>query len=101
MYRLENLITFKSKNDLKILKIGNMVVENISIPGGTGIRTGIIETDFKEIISITLTPYISYGQQVDTSQSVHDGNNYIIQNKRLRIYCNGNQTVDICIVGLI
>jgi hypothetical protein len=99
--RLENLITFKSKNDLKILKIGNMVVENISIPGGTGIRTGIIETDFKEIISITLTPYISYGQQVDTSQSVHDDNNYIIQNKRLRIYCNGNQTVDICIVGLI
>ena len=99
--RLENLITFKSKNDLKILKIGNMVVKNISIPGGTGIRTGIIETDFKEIISITLTPYISYGQQVDTSQSVHDSNNYIIQNKRLRIYCNGNQTVDICIVELI
>jgi hypothetical protein len=99
--RLENLISSKTENDNSILKIGNVVIEKISVPGGTGIRTGIIKTDFKEIISISLTPYISYGQEVNTSQSVHDGDNYIIQNKRLRIYCNANQTVNICIIGLV
>ena len=98
---MENLISSKTENDNSILKIGNVVIEKISVPGGTGIRTGIIKTDFKEIISISLTPYISYGQEVNTSQSVHDGDNYIIQNKRLRIYCNANQTVNICIIGLV
>ena len=98
---MENLITSKIENDIKILKIGNVVIETISVPGREGIRTAATKTNFKEIISVSLTSYISYGQQANTSQTIHDGNSYIIQNKRLRFYCNGNQTVDICIIGII
>ena len=98
---MENLITSKIENDIKILKIGNVVIENISVPGREGIRTAKIKTDFKNIISISLTPYITYGQQANSSQTIHDGNSYVIQNKSLRFYCNGNQTVDVSVVGLI
>ena len=99
--RLENLISSKTEGNNSILKIGNVVIENISIPGGTGIRTATLKTSFKNIISISLTPYITYGQQVDSVQSIHDSSDYIISNKSLRFYCNGNQTVDVCIIGLI
>ena len=99
--RLENLISSKTERDNVILKIGNVVIENISIPGREGIRTAAVKTSFKNIISISLTPYITYGQQVDSTQSIHDSSDYIILSKSLRFYCNGNQTVDVCIIGLI
>ena len=100
--RLENLSTmYNSYGDNTILKFGNFVIENITVSGSTGIRTATVKTSFKSIISISLSPYISYGQQGNTIQAIHDGNSYIIQNKRLRIYCNGNQTVDVCIIGLV
>ena len=98
---MENLISSKIEDSNAILKIGNVVIENISVPGGTGIRTATLKTSFKNIISISLTPYITYGQQVDSAQSIHDSSDYIISNKSLRFYCNGNQTVDVCIIGLI
>ena len=98
---MENLISSKTEGNNSILKMGNVVIENISIPGGTGIRTATLKTSFKNIISISLTPYITYGQQVDSAQSIHDSFDYIISNKLLRFYCNGNQTVDVCIIGLI
>ena len=101
LYRLENLITSKTEEDNTILKIGNVVIENISIPGGAGIRTAAVKTSFKNIISISLNPYITFGQQVDTAQSIHDDDNYIIRNKLLRFYCNGNQTVKACIIGIV
>ena len=41
---MENLITSKIENDIKILKIGNVVIENISVPGREGIRTAKIKT---------------------------------------------------------
>lgn len=99
--RLENLISSKTEGYNSILKIGNVVIENISIPGSTGIRTATLKTSFKNIIFISLTPYITYGQQVDSTQSIYDSSNYIISSKSLRFYCNGNQTVDVCIIGLI
>ena len=99
--RLENLISSKTEGNNSILKIGNVVIENISITGSTGIRTAKLKTSFKNIISVSLTPYITYGQQVDSIQSIHDSNSYILSNKSLRFYCNGNQTVDICVIGLI
>ena len=99
--RLENLISSKTEEYNSILKIGNVVIENISIPGSTGIRTATLKTSFKNIIFISLTPYITYGQQVDSTQSIYDSSNYIISSKSLRFYCNGNQTVDVCIIGLI
>ena len=99
--RLENLISSRNEGRNTILKIGNVVIENITIPGTVGIRTAILKTSFKNIISVSLTPYITYGQQVDSIQSIHDSNSYILSNKSLRFYCNGNQTVDICVIGLI
>ena len=99
--KLENLISSKTEGNNSILKIGNVVIENISIPGGTGIRTATLKTSFKNIISISLSPYITYGQQENSSQSIHDDDNYIIRNKSLRFYCNGNQTVNICIIGIV
>ncbi len=98
---MENLITSKIENDIKILKIGNVVIENISVPGREGIRTAKIKTDFKNIISISLASYISYGQQVNSSQSIHDADSYIITNKSLRFYSNSNQTINVCIIGLV
>ena len=99
--RLENLISSKTEGYNSILKIGNVVIENISIPGSTGIRTAKLKTSFKNIIFVSLTPYITYGQEVDSAQVLHDNNVYIIKNKSLRFYCNGHQTVDICVIGLI
>ena len=99
--RLENLISSKTEGNNVILNIGNVAIEKISAPGRAGIRTAKLKTSFKNIISISLTSYITYGQEVNSSQSIHDGNEYIIANKSLRFYCNGNQTVDICVIGII
>ena len=99
--RLENLISSKTEGDNVILNIGNVAIEKISAPGRAGIRTAKLKTSFKNIISISLTSYITYGQEANSSQSIHDGNEYIIANKSLRFYCNGNQTVDICVIGII
>ena len=101
MYRFENLISSKTEANNTILKIENVVIENISIPGSAGIRTATVKTSFKHIISVSLTPYITYGQQVDSAQSIHDDNKYIIANKSLRFYCNGDQTVNVCIIGIV
>ena len=99
--RLENLISSKTEGDNVILNIGNVAIEKISVPGRAGIRKAKLKTSFKNIISISLTSYITYGQEANSSQSIHDGNEYIIANKSLRFYCNGNQTVDICVIGII
>ena len=99
--KLENLISSKTEGDNVILNIGNVAIEKISAPGRAGIRTAKLKTSFKNIISISLTSYITYGQEANSSQSIHDGNEYIIANKSLRFYCNGNQTVDICVIGII
>ena len=99
--KLENLISSKTEENNTILKIGNAVIENISIPGSAGIRTATVKTSFKHIIHVSLTPYITYGQQENSSQSIHDDDNYIIRNKSLRFYCNGNQTVNVCIIGIV
>lgn len=99
--RLENLISSKTEEDRTILKIGNVVIENIYVPGGAGIRIATVKTSFKSIIFVSSTSYISYGQQADSSQSIYDEDKYIIANKSLRFYCNGYQTVNVCIIGLI
>lgn len=99
---MENLFTmYNSYGNNTVLKFGNFVIENISVSGSIGIRTATVKTSFKSIISIFLSPYISYGQQENTIQAIHDSNDYVIKNKSLRFYCNGNQTVDVCVVGLI
>ena len=102
MYRLENLSTIYNRYDnATVLKFGDLVIENITVSGGLGVRTAKIQTNFKKIISVSLTPYVTYGQQTNSSQTLHDAESYIIKNKSLRFYCNGNQTVDVSVVGLI
>lgn len=98
---MENLISSKTEENNTILKIGNVIIETISVPGNVGIRTASIKTNFKSVIFTSLTPYTTYGQQVDSTQSIHDNYGYIIANKLLRFYCNDNQTINACIVGLI
>ena len=99
--QLENLISSKTEGNNSILKIGNVIIETISVPGNAGIRTASIKTNFKSIIFASLTPYITYGQQVDSAQSIHDDYGYIVANKLLRFYCNGNQTINACILGIV
>ena len=100
--RLENLSTIYNRyNNATVLKFGDLVIENITVSGGLGVRIAKIQTNFKKIISVSLTPYITYGQQTNSSQTVHDTESYIITNKLLRFYCNGNQTVDVSVFGLI
>ena len=102
LYRFENLSTIYNRyNKATVLKFGDLVIENITVSGGLGVRIAKIQTNFKKIISVSLTPYINYGQQTNSSQTVHDTESYIITNKLLRFYCNGNQTVDVSVVGLI
>ena len=99
---MENLLTIYNRyNNATVLKFGDLVIENITVSGGLGVRIAKIQTNFKKIISVSLTPYINYGQQTNSSQTVHDTESYIITNKLLRFYCNGNQTVDVSVVGLI
>ena len=100
--RLENLSTIYNRYDnATVLKFGDLVIENITVSGGLGVRIAKIQTNFKKIISVSLTPYVTYGQQTNSSQTIHDAESYIITNKSLRFYCNGNQTVDVSVVGLI
>lgn len=100
--KFENLSTIYNRyNNATVLKFGDLVIENITVSGGLGVRIAKIQTNFKKIISVSLTPYITYGQQTNSSQTVHDTESYIITNKLLRFYCNGNQTVDVSVFGLI
>ena len=98
---MENLISSKIEEDNNILKIGNIVIETIVVSGNAGVRTAPIKTSFKAIIYVSLVSYISYGQQGNTSQTLHDSDDFIIKNKVLRFYANGNQTVNVCIIGII
>lgn len=98
---MENLISSKIEEDSNILKIGNVVIETINVSGSVGVRTTSIKTNFKNIIYVSLASYISYGQEGNTSQTLHDSDDFIIKNKVLRFYANGNQTVNVCIIGII
>ena len=98
---MENLISSKTEEDNNILKIGNVVIETINVSGSVGVRTTSIKTNFKNIIYVSLAPYITYGQQENTTQTIHDSNDSIIRNKTLSFYSNGNQTVNVCIIGLV
>ena len=100
--RLENLSTiYNMQGDTTIFKFGNLVIETIGISGREGVRTANVKTNFKNIIYVSLAPYITYGQQENTTQTIHDSNDSIIRNKTLSFYSNGNQTVNVCIIGLV
>ena len=101
MNKFENLVSFNSDNN--IVKIGNLVIENIDIAGTLGTRIGYIKTNFRKIYSISSIGYASKGQTQEylMRQIMNSGPEEIIRNKFFEIYCAGNQTVGVTIIGEI
>lgn len=99
--KFENLVSFNSDNN--IVKIGNLVIENIDIAGTLGTRIGYIKTNFRKIYSISSIGYASKGQTQEylMRQIMNSGPEEIIRNKFFEIYCAGNQTVGVTIIGEI
>ena len=100
---MENLITLQSEDFNSFIKIGNIVIETIDVPGNSGIRIGNIKTNFKKIYCFFLTGYITKGQSQENlmRQVIHSGTNEMIFNKKIEFYAAGNQTITLTIVGEI
>ena len=103
--RLENLSTYTNLGFGKstIVSIANFCIETISVAGVAGIRTANITTNFKKIIAVTLTPYITQGQNDPSlmTQVAHNSYNYVLENKKINIYATGSQTIEVTIFGLV
>lgn len=101
--RLENLISLQVDGQNKIIKIGDTVIETIFIPGGVGIRTAAIKSDFKKIISINLSGFITKGQTQEhlMRQVLHSGPEQIIRDKKIELYSAGTQTILLTIIGTV
>lgn len=103
--RLENLSTYTNLGFGKsaIVSIANFCIETISVAGVAGIRTANITTNFKKIIAVTLTPYITQGQNDPSlmTQVAHNSYNYVLENKKINIYATGSQTIEVTILGLV
>ena len=102
---LENLSTYTNLGFGKstIVSIANFYIETISVAGVAGIRTANITTNFKKIIAVTLTPYITQGQNDPSlmTQVAHNSYNYVLENKKINIYATGSQTIEVTIFGLV
>ena len=102
---LENLSTYTNLGFGKssIVSIANFCIETISVAGVAGIRTANITTNFKKIIAVTLTPYITQGQNDPSvmTQVAHNSYNYVLENKKINIYATGSQTIEVTIFGLV
>ena len=103
--RIENLSTYTNLGFGKstIVFIANFCIETISVAGVAGIRTANITTNFKKIIAVTLTPYITQGQNDPSlmTQVAHNSYNYVLENKKINIYATGSQTIEVTIFGLV
>lgn len=103
--KLENLSTYTNLGFGKssIVSIANFCIETISVAGVAGIRTANITTNFKKIIAVTLTPYITQGQNDPSlmTQVAHNSYNYVLENKKINIYATGSQTIEVTIFGLV
>ena len=99
--RLENLISFNSTDS--IVKIGNLVIETISVSGYAGIRTGHIRTNFKKIYSVSLTGFVNKGQTEGglMQQVMHTAFEQIEKTKTFEFYTAGNQTISFTFIGEI
>ena len=54
-------------------------------------------------MAITLTPYITQGQNDPSlmTQVAHNSYNYVLENKKINIYATGSQTIEVTIFGLV
>nr|DAK96786.1 MAG TPA: hypothetical protein [Caudoviricetes sp.] len=101
MYRLENLISFNRTDN--IIKVGNLVIETVTISGYAGVRTGHVKTNFKNIYSISAIGFANKGQTAESlmRQVMHSGAEEIVKNKSFQLYASGNQTILVTFIGEI
>ena len=97
--RLENLISFNSTDN--IIKIGNFVIETVAIVGYSGVRTGRIKTNFKNIYSISTIGFANKGQTAESlmRQIMYTGTDQITRTKTFEFYAADSQTVLFTFVG--
>ena len=101
MNRLENLISFNRTDN--IIKVGNLVIETVTISGYAGVRTGHVKTNFKNIYSISAIGFANKGQTAESlmRQVMHSGAEEIVKNKSFQLYASGNQTILVTFIGEI
>jgi putative uncharacterized protein FNV0816 len=101
VYRLENLISFNRTDN--IIKVGNLVIETVTISGYAGVRTGHVKTNFKNIYSISAIGFANKGQTAESlmRQVMHSGAEEIVKNKSFQLYASGNQTILVTFIGEI
>ena len=99
--RLENLINFNS--DDNIIKIGNVAIETVFVPGNAGLRTGHIKTNFKKIYSVNFIGFANKGQSDDSlmKQMMHTGFEQVVSTKTFEFFAAGNQSLSITFIGEI
>ena len=99
MYRLENLITLNSKEN--IIRIGKVVIETIPISGYAGIRTGRVKTIIIKIYSINFIGLANKGQTQENlmRQLMYSSLEEIAASKTFELYVAGNQSVYITLIG--
>ena len=99
--RLENLISFNRTDN--IIKVGNLVIETVTISGYAGVRTGHVKTNFKNIYSISAIGFANKGQTAESlmRQVMHSGAEEIVKNKSFQLYASGNQTILVTFIGEI
>ena len=101
--KLENLITFELENNRSIIKIGNTVIESITVPGIAGLRTCDVSSNFKTLDSISIVGFVNKGQNQEGNmrQVINTGIAEIISTKRIEMYTAGNQTLKLTLIGTI
>ena len=97
--RLENLISFNRTDN--IIKVGNLVIETVTISGYAGVRTGHVKTNFKNIYSISVIGFANKGQTAESlmRQVMHTGTEQIRRTKTFEFYAADNQTLLFTIIG--
>ena len=96
---MENLISFNRTDN--IIKVGNLVIETVTISGYAGVRTGHVKTNFKNIYSISAIGFANKGQTAESlmRQVMHTGTDQITRTKTFEFYAADNQTLLFTIIG--
>ena len=98
---LENFIKIKNS---KIFSIGNICIETIWVnPNITGVRVARVQSDFKQVFCMNMIGFITEGQSSENTmrQVFHSGYETVVRTKTVRIYCAGNQSIELTVIGEI
>lgn len=103
LYILENLFSFQEDGQSKIIRIGNVIIETITIPGGIGGRTATIKSNFKIITSVNISGFVNKGQtqEILMRQVIHSNTIEIASTKKVEVYSAGTQTILLTIIGTV